>query len=84
MRGLAPHIGARTELDGHAVTVWRARAAATAVGGVPGTAAGDGAALQIACGAGAVCVLELQPAGKRRMTAGEYLRGLRVPPARAS
>jgi methionyl-tRNA formyltransferase len=84
VRGLAPHIGARTELDGHAVTVWRARAAAAPVGGVPGTATGAGTALQIACGDGAVCVLELQPAGKRRMTAGEYLRGLRAPPARAS
>jgi hypothetical protein len=29
-------------------------------------------------------VLDLQPAGKRRMAAGEYLRGLRSPPARAS
>jgi methionyl-tRNA formyltransferase len=43
-----------------------------------------GPALRIACGEGAVEVLELQPAGKRRMTAGEYLRGLRTPPARAS
>jgi methionyl-tRNA formyltransferase len=84
VRGLAPHIGARTELDGHAVTVWRARAATDPAGGAPGTTTGDGAALQIACGDGAVCVLELQPAGKRRMTAGEYLRGLRAPPARAS
>jgi methionyl-tRNA formyltransferase len=83
VRGLAPHIGARTELDGLAVTVWRARATAAA-GGAPGTATGDGAALRIACGDGAVEVLELQPAGKRRMTAGEYLRGLRGPPARAS
>jgi len=82
VRGLSPHIGARTELDGVPLTVWRARA--TAGGGEPGTAAADGGELRIACAAGAVCVLEVQPAGKRRMTAGEYLRGLRSPPARAS
>ncbi|HEY2788310.1 MAG TPA: methionyl-tRNA formyltransferase [Gaiellales bacterium] len=82
VRGLAPHIGARTELDGLPVTVWRARA--TAGDGAPGAAAADAGALRIACGEGAVCVLELQPAGKRRMTAGEYLRGLRSPPAQAS
>jgi methionyl-tRNA formyltransferase len=82
VRGLSPHIGARTDLDGVRLTVWRARVAPGA--GVPGTATADAGELRIACGDGAVCVLELQPAGKRRMTAGEYLRGLRVPPARAS
>ena len=83
VRGLAPHIGARTELDGVTLTVWRARAV-PAAGSVPGTAAVTGPALRIACGEGAVEVLDLQPAGKRRMAAGEYLRGLRAPPARAS
>ncbi len=82
VRGLAPHIGARTELDGLPVTVWRARAAAGS--GDPGAASADVEGLRIACGDGAVDVIELQPAGKRRMTAGEYLRGLRSPPTRAS
>ncbi len=84
VRGLAPHIGARTGLDGVAVIVWRARGIAAAGGAAPGAAPADGGALRIACGEGAVEVLELQPAGKRRMTAAEYLRGLRSPPARAS
>jgi methionyl-tRNA formyltransferase len=82
VRGLAPHIGARTELDGLPVTVWRARAAAGS--GDPGAASVHAEALRIACGDGAVDVIELQAAGKRRMTAGEYLRGLRSPPTRAS
>jgi methionyl-tRNA formyltransferase len=82
VRGLAPHIGARAELDSCGVTVWSARAVA-APAAAPGTAAaGDG--LRIACGEGALEVLELQPAGKRRMRADEFLRGLRTPPARAS
>jgi methionyl-tRNA formyltransferase len=84
VRGLSPHIGARTELDGVAVTVWRAHALAG--GGVdPGAVTVDAPrSLRIAAGDGAVEVLELQPAGKRRMTAGEYLRGLRAPPQRAT
>jgi len=85
VRALSPHIGARTELDGRPVTFWKARETVTPAVAVPGTATVEGAgSLQIACGVGAVEVLELQPAGKRRMAAGEYLRGLRAPPARAT
>jgi methionyl-tRNA formyltransferase len=84
VRGLSPHIGARADLDGVALTVWRARAVPAAGGSEPGTATVTGPALRIACGEGAVEVLDLQPAGRRRMAAGEYLRGLRAPPARAS
>jgi methionyl-tRNA formyltransferase len=61
VRALAPHIGARGELDGRMVTVWRARPA-------------GGESLLVA---GEVELLELQPEGGRRMTAAEYLRGLR-------
>jgi methionyl-tRNA formyltransferase len=85
VRALAPHIGARAELDGRPVTLWKAHATVTPAGAVPGTATAAGTeSLQIACGVGAVEVLELQPAGKRRMAVGEYLRGLRTPPARAT
>ena len=82
VRALSPHIGARAELDGLPVTVWRA--AAVDGEGEPGdvTAAGD--ALQIAAATGAVDIRELQPAGKRRMTAAEFLRGRQTPPARAT
>ena len=85
MRALSPHIGARADLDGQPVTLWKARVSVTPAVSVPGTASAAGTeSLQIACGEGAVEVLELQPAGKRRMTVGEYLRGLRTPPARAT
>jgi methionyl-tRNA formyltransferase len=85
VRALSPQIGARTELDGRPVTLWKARETVTPVGSVPGTASvEDTESLQIACGVGAVEVLELQPAGKRRMAVAEYLRGLRAPPARAT
>lgn len=54
VRALSPHIGARAELHGRPVIVWRARVAD-----------------------GEVEPLEVQPAGRRRMTYEEFLRGLR-------
>jgi methionyl-tRNA formyltransferase len=83
VRGLAPHIGARAELDGLDVTVWRARPVAADPAAPGAIAAADGL-LRIACGGGALDVLELQPSGKRRMAAAEFLRGLRATPAHAS
>jgi methionyl-tRNA formyltransferase len=82
VRALSPHIGARAELDDVPVTVWRAVAAPGDA--APGTATGDGGTLLIATGQGALEVRELQPAGKRRMTAAEFLRGRPTPPARAT
>jgi methionyl-tRNA formyltransferase len=85
VRALSPHIGARTEFDGRPTTLWKAREPVTLAVSVPGAIAVRGTeSLQIACGAGAIEVLELQPAGKRRMAVGEYLRGLRAPPVRAT
>jgi methionyl-tRNA formyltransferase len=78
VRALSPHIGARTLVDGRMVAIWRARPIAE------GPGAGEIAQpLVIGCGEGALDVSELQPAGGRRMTAAEFLRGLRVPPSRA-
>jgi len=54
VRALSPHIGARAELHGRPVLLWRARVA-------------DGRAEPV----------EVQPAGRRRMTYEEFLRGLR-------
>jgi methionyl-tRNA formyltransferase len=79
VRALAPHIGARCQVDGRPVVVWRARPADA------GLAAGMiGPPLVVGTGDGGLEILELQPAGKRRMAAAEYLRGLREPPRLAS
>ena len=52
-------------------------------GGAPGTVLDDN--LTIACGDGAVRILQLQRAGKQAMTAEEFLRGtLLAPGARVS
>jgi len=79
VRALSPHIGARCELDGELVTVWRAQAVAGE--GVPGTVTEP---LRVACGEGVLDLLEVQAAGRRRMAADDYLRGLRRAPERAA
>lgn len=67
--------GARTTLRGEPLKIWSARIAAGR--GAPGTVLEAGpVALRIACGEGALEILELQRAGGRRLAAGEFLRGL--------
>ncbi|MFN8186971.1 MAG: methionyl-tRNA formyltransferase [Gaiellales bacterium] len=61
VRALSPHIGARGEVGGRMLTVWKARRA----GSDAGLLVGD------------VELLEVQPESGRRMTAAAYLRGLR-------
>ena len=59
IRALSPHIGARGEVNGRVLTIWRARPAARAS----------------AVAVGGVELLEVQPDGRRRMSGAEYLRG---------
>ena len=61
VRALSPHIGAWGIVDGRRLVVWRARPAR------------DDSLLV----AGRVELLEVQPEGRRRMSAAEYVRGLR-------
>jgi methionyl-tRNA formyltransferase len=71
IRGLSPFPGAWFELDGARVKVLRSTLAAGH--GAPGELLDD--ALTIACGAGAVRLVEVQKAGSRAMPAAEFLRG---------
>ena len=79
IRGLSPAPGAWFEVTANGVSerikVLRATVADGA--GVAGTVL-DGA-LTIACGEGAVQLLQVQRAGKRPMTAAELLRGFALP-----
>jgi methionyl-tRNA formyltransferase len=68
VRALAPHIGAVAELGGKRVLVWRARAATE----LPAARKDQ---LFVPAGQNFVELLEVQPEGKRRMTAGEFLHG---------
>ncbi len=82
IRGLSPFPGAWLEVtrDGKAERIKVLRSSLVAADG------GSGAAgsvlddtLTIACGAGAVRLVELQRAGKKPMSAGELLRGFALP-----
>jgi methionyl-tRNA formyltransferase len=74
IRGLSPFPGAWFELDGVRVKVLRSTLAEGT--GEPGTALDD--RLTIACGTGAVRLLDLQRAGKAPMAAEVFLRGTQV------
>jgi methionyl-tRNA formyltransferase len=75
IRGLSPFPGAFFEVDLgkglERVKVFRTRIAEGA--GTPGRVLDD--FLTIACGEGALCLLEVQRAGKAPMPAGDFLRG---------
>jgi methionyl-tRNA formyltransferase len=78
IRGLSPFPGAWFELAGERAPV-RVKALRTTKGegtGAPGTVLDD--RLTVACGDGAVRLLELQRAGRQAMSADEFLRGTNV------
>ena len=86
VRALAPHIGARAEFDGrpgHVMEGARTRHA-RGVGARHRNRPSAQSRCRLRAEWAPLEVLELQPAGKRRMAVGEYLRGLRTPPARAT
>jgi len=74
IRGLSPFPGAWTEVAGERIKLLRSRVADGR--GAPGQVL-EG--FTVACGEGAVEVLEAQREGKRAMPAGEVLRGLTLP-----
>ncbi|MFN2643573.1 MAG: methionyl-tRNA formyltransferase [Burkholderiales bacterium] len=78
VRAFRPVPGANTCLAGEALKIWRARPAPGAC--EPGAILERGGELRVACGEGALVLEELQPAGARRMSAAEFLRGRRLGP----
>lgn len=82
IRGLAPSPGAWSELstsgpEGEAVTTVKVLAAKRAGGHYrPGQLVAEGSKVMCGCADGAVELVEVQPAGKRRMAAADWLRGL--------
>jgi methionyl-tRNA formyltransferase len=71
IRGLSPFPGAWFEMDGVRVKVLRSTLAQGS--GAAGSVLDD--QLTIACGEGAIRLIELQRAGKQAMKAGDFLRG---------
>lgn len=78
VRAMDPWPGAFTERQGASLKLFAATAAGTAMprGAVPGEVVGtERDEIQVACLDGAVSVAEVQPAGRRRMRAVDYVRG---------
>ena len=86
VRGLDELPGAWTMLRGQEIKVYRPLAAPDhAHDAAPGTvlearAYDPAESLLVACGRGAVWIREVKPAGRRRMTTAEWLRGRAVAP----
>jgi methionyl-tRNA formyltransferase len=79
LRGFQPWPGAFTSFHGKNLTLHRARLAASGIGPiVPGEIKAAGEDLFLGCGAGTILqVIELQPEGKRRMSAKDFIHGYR-------
>jgi methionyl-tRNA formyltransferase len=76
VRAYDPRPGAFATLDGQEVKLFGARLAPRPESSSPGdviAAGGDG--LVVSCGEGAVRVVQVQPAGKKRISAQEWARG---------
>ena len=89
VRAYNPWPIAETRLNGAQLRIWEAetREAETRVGAVPGAEPGkvlrathDG--IDVACGAGVLRILRLQLAGRKALTAGEFINGQRLDGAR--
>ena len=79
VRGLSPFPGAWLEVgEGRRERIKVLRTAVAAGTSAPGEVLDD--SLTVACGKGAVRLVELQRAGKKPMAAGDLLRGFPLPP----
>ena len=79
LRAFDPFPGASSALGGEIVKLWRGRAVEGR--GAPGAIlAADDAGIVVACGDGALCVVELQRAGGRRVAPAQFLAGRALAP----
>lgn len=76
IRGLRPWPTSFTILNGERVKIWNARVTDNQTTAGPGTLWKAGHQLLVACGAGTVLeILEIQPAGKSKMTSEAFING---------
>ncbi|SFB37348.1 methionyl-tRNA formyltransferase [Cohnella sp. OV330] len=89
VRGLSPMAGAFTMLGGEVFKVWGiavpgeadAKLKAEWQAAAPGTVLDSGAfGIRVRSGDGSVVLTEVQPAGKKRLSAADYARGARLAP----
>lgn len=78
VRAYNPAPGAATQLHGAPLKVWLAHA--TDRYGTPGRViTADAQGILVACGTGALCLTEVQPAGGKRQSASQFLAGHLLP-----
>jgi methionyl-tRNA formyltransferase len=76
LRGFQPWPGTFTGFRGKNLNIWRARAVSRSL--PPGDLFVDSGRLLVGCGEGtALDLLEVQPEGKKRMPASDFVRGYR-------
>ncbi len=76
IRAMDPTPGAWTTLGADEVKLFAPRPTPSPAASVPpGTITVSGHQLIVTCGGGAVAIDDVQPAGRRRMTSGDWLRG---------
>ncbi len=81
IRGFDPWPGAFCQLGEKTIRLWAARPLAGKSDAPAGTVlAANEEGLQVSCGGGILLITELQAPGKKRMRAGDYLRGNSICP----
>jgi methionyl-tRNA formyltransferase len=82
VRGMNPRPGARTLCHGKGLKIWSARALEGDSKEQPGhiCSVDPGAGFTVQTGKGRFLALEVQPAGRRRMSGAEFARGYRIAP----
>jgi methionyl-tRNA formyltransferase len=78
IRGLSPHPGAWTMLDGQELKIFKTKKTAAPGTDKPGTLQLADKQLLVNTADGKLEILELQLTGKRRMKTGEFLNGYRI------
>ena len=76
VRGLNPFMAAYTTLEGQMLKIWRTKIADICAEGLPGEVVrANRGGLLVKTGDGVLEVLELQAAGKKKMTARDFING---------
>jgi methionyl-tRNA formyltransferase len=78
IRAFDPVPGAGTSLAGERIKIWRGSPLAGRFGAPGGIVRADAAGIVVACGDGALMIVELQRAGGKRVSAAAFLAGHRL------